>query len=281
MVKQGKLQHLLPGPLFWVDTADSMPCIGTGGVAVWQLTAFGKMFHSGLPHKSINPLELCMEAVKEMQERFYRDFPAHAEEARYGFATPSTMKPTQFSLPSGSVNQIPGECTICGDCRITPFYDVQAVMDKLVEYVADINANITDLPTRGPCSKYVLPDEDLRGRLELTFFESFSRGVACNLESQELTFFESISRGVACNLESQGFKAMEVVFSKVYGRFQPFAITGSLPCIRELQEEGFDVQTMGFGNLATYHAVNEFALLSDFKKGFQVMTGLIDHFTMQ
>jgi hypothetical protein len=27
--------------LYWLDTADSQPCIGTGGIAAWQLTAFG------------------------------------------------------------------------------------------------------------------------------------------------------------------------------------------------------------------------------------------------
>lgn len=52
LVKQGMLQHLLPGPLYWIDTADSQPCIGTGGIAAWQLTAYGKLFHSGLPNKS-------------------------------------------------------------------------------------------------------------------------------------------------------------------------------------------------------------------------------------
>ncbi len=31
-------------------------------------------------------------------------------------------------------------------------------------------------------------------------------------------------------------------FTDVYGSCQPFAITGSLPCIRELQDEGYDVQ---------------------------------------
>ncbi len=35
-----------------IDTADSQPCIGTGGIVAWQLTAFGKLFHSGLPNKS-------------------------------------------------------------------------------------------------------------------------------------------------------------------------------------------------------------------------------------
>jgi acetylornithine deacetylase len=43
----------------------------------------GKLFHSGLPHKSINPLELLMDAVLEIQKRFYRDFPAHPLEAKY------------------------------------------------------------------------------------------------------------------------------------------------------------------------------------------------------
>lgn len=42
----------------------------------------GKLFHSGLPHKSINPLELLMDAVLEIQQRFYRDFPAHQQETK-------------------------------------------------------------------------------------------------------------------------------------------------------------------------------------------------------
>lgn len=31
-------------------------------------------------------------------------------------------------------------------------------------------------------------------------------------------------------------------FNDVFGTCKPFAITGSLPCIRELQDEGYDVQ---------------------------------------
>ena len=47
--------------------------------------------------QAINPMELAMEALKEIQTRFYRDFPPHPQEEVYGFATPSTMKPTQWS----------------------------------------------------------------------------------------------------------------------------------------------------------------------------------------
>ena len=94
--------------------------------------------------QAINPLELAMEALKEIQSRFYRDFPPHPKEQVYGFATPSTMKPTQWSCkfpclywqcwgkrkslsfyhvqffiadPGGGINQIPAECTISGDVR--------------------------------------------------------------------------------------------------------------------------------------------------------------------
>lgn len=46
--------------------------------------------------KAINAMELAMEGLKEIQTRFYRDFPPHPQEKVYGFATPSTMKPTQW-----------------------------------------------------------------------------------------------------------------------------------------------------------------------------------------
>jgi hypothetical protein len=51
----------------------------------WALLLFscaGKLFHSGLPHKSINPMELLMDAVLEIQKRFYKDFPAHPLETK-------------------------------------------------------------------------------------------------------------------------------------------------------------------------------------------------------
>lgn len=34
----------------------------------------------------------------------------------------------------------------------------------------------------------------------------------------------------------------------------------------------------GFGKMATYHANNEYCLLSDFAKGFRVLCRLIDRF---
>eukprot|EP00232_Nephroselmis_pyriformis_P025346 CAMPEP_0182864058 /NCGR_PEP_ID=MMETSP0034_2-20130328/6975_1 /TAXON_ID=156128 /ORGANISM="Nephroselmis pyriformis, Strain CCMP717" /LENGTH=438 /DNA_ID=CAMNT_0024996305 /DNA_START=45 /DNA_END=1358 /DNA_ORIENTATION=- len=251
----GVMSRLKPGPLFWVDTADKQPCIGTGGVSSWTLTAKGKLFHSGLPHKTINPIELAMEALAIIQRRFYEDHPGSEKEKEYRYATPCTMKPTQVNFPGGSINQIPGECTICGDIRITPFYSTKQVMADVDNYVADINADLSKVPTRGPVSKYVLED-GLRGSVELKWGGGYTDGVACKLDSP-------------------GFAAMKHAFGEVFGKCEPFSITGSLPCIRELQEEGYDVQTMGFGLMSTYHANNEYALLSDMEKGFKTIVALV------
>ncbi|KAL3497779.1 hypothetical protein ACH5RR_040511 [Cinchona calisaya] len=255
LVKDGLLDKLKQGPLFWIDTADKQPCIGTGGMIPWKLRVTGKLFHSGLAHKAINPLELAMEALKEIQLRFYKDFPPHPKEEDYGFATPSTMKPTQWSYPGGGINQIPAECTIAGDVRLTPFYSVSDVLKKLQDYVEDINQNIEKLDCRGPVSKYVLPDENLRGRITISFDEAMS--------------------GVACNLESPGFRVLCKATEEAVGHVKPYSITGSLPLIRELQDEGFDVQTAGYGLMATYHAKNEYCLLSDMCQGYQVFASII------
>jgi acetylornithine deacetylase len=79
--------------------------------------------HTYLPiHVASTPMWLYVKLYVE-------HMPGHclAAQARYRFATPSTMKPTQWSYPGGSINQIPGQATVAGDCRVTPFYDLDKV----------------------------------------------------------------------------------------------------------------------------------------------------------
>ncbi|KAF5729701.1 acetylornithine deacetylase [Tripterygium wilfordii] len=248
--RQGLLDNLKGGPLFWIDTADKQPCIGTGGMIPWKLHLTGKLFHSGLAHK------LGMEAITKLQSQFYKDFPPHPKEQVYGFATPSTMKPTQWSFSlmqcrSRRWNKPnPAECTISGDVSVTD------VIKMLKEYVDDINENIENLDTRGPVSKYILPDENLRGSLAMTFDPAIS--------------------GIACDLDSRGFHVLCKATEEVVGHVKPYSITGSLPLIRELQDQGFDVQTAGYGLMATYHAKNEYCLLSDMCQGYQIFVSIID-----
>jgi hypothetical protein len=40
--------------------------------------------------------------------------------------------------------------------------------------VAELNADIAALPSLGPLSKYVLPDEGIKGRLEFKFLGTVS-----------------------------------------------------------------------------------------------------------
>jgi acetylornithine deacetylase len=156
LLEVGKLDKLKGGPLFWIDSADSQPCMGTATAMMWTLRAEGRLFHSGLPHKGINSLEMAMEAVNYVQTQFYKDFPAHADEERYKFSTPSTMKPTQMRCSEGSVNQVPPWTEIQGDIRLTPFYEAETCLEKVEGYVETLNNDLSLLPTRGPCSKYTL-----------------------------------------------------------------------------------------------------------------------------
>ncbi|XP_002969699.2 acetylornithine deacetylase [Selaginella moellendorffii] len=251
-----ELDFLKNGPLYWMDSSDKQPCIGTGGMLAWHLTAHGKLSHSGLPKQGINAIELASEGLKEIQDRFYNDFPKVVpDEDNYKFDTPSTMKPTQWTYPGSAINQIPDTCTISGDCRITPFYKVDEVEKKLVQYVDYINQNIEKLETRGPASKYVLPD-GTRGKLEITF------------DAEKM-------QGIACHMDSKGYKALAKATEEVLGHVEPFSITGSLPIVGDLQDQGYDVQTIGYGLTSAYHADNEICLLSDMSQGFKIFAILI------
>ena len=230
----------------------------------WHLKTTGRLFHSGLPHKGINSLELGMEALAEIQKRFYADFPPHPDEKKYNFATPSTMKPTQMECAKGALNQLPPWTTISGDIRLTPFYDAMEVVKKVNEYVEDLNKNIQYLPTRGPCSKYTLEGEDV----------DVKRGVLEFKWSGEMSEIRSME-GIACNLNSPGLQAIIDATAKVKGSAEPYAITGSLPLVKEMQTAGFDIQITGYGLSKTYHADNEYALLSEMMDAYQILLLII------
>jgi acetylornithine deacetylase len=236
LVKEGYVETLKGGPLFWVDSADSQPCVGTAGMLQWKLDVIGKLFHSGLPHKGINSIEMAMDVVSHIQSRFYKDFNRDPREIEYNFTTQSTMKPTQISCSPGSINQLPPDCTVQGDIRLSPFYDVAVVRKAIESYVAEINQapeTLHNHACRGPHSNYTLPDEGRTGAVKLSWI------------------FEG-ENGIACNLKSIGFQALYEATATVLGEAKPFSIGGSLPLVRELQEQGFDVQISGYGFSSRY-----------------------------
>lgn len=257
----GELQFLKKAPLFWVDSANIGPTIGTGGVAVWELTAVGKGFHSGLPHMAINPISLAHEAVQYIQKRFYRDFVFSAEAEAYKFAIGSTFKPTQTHCPPGSHNQIPRTCTISGDIRFIPFDPWTKVKEKVEGYVRDLNETIIK-----------------KNRLFTTGYDNFVLKNADGSAIQgliELKWLGEPGRGVACDLESLGYKSICDAVHDVFGEVKPFSLTGTLPIIADLKDAGFDVQVCGFGRMDAYHAVDEYAKLSEFVNGAKVIANII------
>ena len=125
-----------------------MPTVGCGGVAGWEITATGTTFHSGMPHKATNALELAKDAVSFIQSKFYAKFPPHKDEPTYNFECSSSLKPTQCSCPGQlSFNQIPGKCVISGDIRLVPFYDILDAMKLVQDCVKEMNSsNFAILP---------------------------------------------------------------------------------------------------------------------------------------
>lgn len=260
LMKHGYLEKLKAGPVYWIDSADSQPCIGTAAAIQWKLRAEGRLFHSGLPHLGINALELANEAIAELQKRFYIDFPPCAEEKKYSFATPSTMKPTRVAIGENSVNQIPPWVEMQGDIRLTPFYNPDECVTTMLKHAADINANIQYLRTHGPCSKYDLNLDDgqkFRGKIELTF------------ESE-------IFKGIACKLDSKGYEALVAATKEVKGEAKPYSICGSLPLVGDMQAAGFDVQVSGYGKSSVYHGLDEYCLLSDMKDAMKIFSLVIN-----
>lgn len=209
----------------------------------------GKLFHSGIPQNAINSINLATHAINEIQRRFYEDFPMTDKEKDYLFQVGCTLKPTQIKTAPGSINQIPGKTVICGDVRITPFVEVSAIKKAVEGYVKDFNANVETLPTHGYDRFKV---EGAQGSIE---WKWLSEGM----------------KGVAVDKTSLAHKALVDAITAVRGKANEFSLTGSLPVIADLKAAGLDVQVTGFGRMDAYHAVDEYALLSELVQGSQVL----------
>lgn len=227
--KEGYLDALKAGPVYWIDAADSHPCQGTCGVIPWKFECHGRLFHSGLPHQAINAIEMATDVLSYIQAKFYAEFPRDPREDIYNFRTCSTLKPTQISCPEGSLNQIQASCTVQGDIRLAPFYQISDASDALRRWIAEINADpqgtLGSIGNHGPHSKYILESENLRGSVTLTILDG--------------------ENGIAVDLTSPGFKALVAATKEILGEVKPYSIGGSLPLVRDMQEHGFDLQIAG------------------------------------
>ncbi len=258
VVEGGHIDDLKAGPVYWLDSADFGPTVGTGGMCMWELDVKGVPGHSGLTHNCVNALELAMATTLALGEWFNGAFSPHAEEGRYGFLSSSTLKATVINVANNKISKIPGAAVVGGDIRLVPFYDMHAAIAGAVEFVTKLDERIQkgDAPPGFPRTRTV---DGRTGSVTLR---------------QKGRFME----GIACDLASPGLKALESAMRKVRGpdEVKPYSMTGALPLVRDLQRRGFDVQITGFGRGAYYHAPNEQANLADFRDGFAILRELVE-----
>jgi hypothetical protein len=86
-------------------------------------------------------------------------------------------------------------------------------MSKLQKHVDDINENIEKLGTRGPVSKYVLPEENLRGRC--VFFLALSPWIF-PISGMQLFLFLKITFSVLFSLIITTFFPKVVIYGFVF-----------------------------------------------------------------
>jgi acetylornithine deacetylase len=256
-VSAGALDDIKDGTLYWLDSADFGPTVGTGGMAMWELHVDGVPGHSGMTHNCVNALELGMAASRALVEWFDKSYPPHADEARWGFVSPSTLKSTVIRAENDKITKIPGSVVLEGDIRLTPFYDIVEAMRGAQSFVADLDRRLeADDPPRGfPRTRTV---GGQRGRLRLV-----PKGRSID--------------GIACSLDSPGLSALTGAIKRARpgAEVKQHSITGSLPLVRALQKQGFDVQITGFGRSVYYHAPNEQAELAHFEQGFAILSDLL------
>jgi acetylornithine deacetylase/succinyl-diaminopimelate desuccinylase-like protein len=257
VVSQGKLDALKGGPIYWLDSADFGPTVGTAGVAAWELVVTGVPGHSGMPQNCVNALELAMAASLALGDHFRRAFPPHASEAAYGFLAPSSLKATMIEAPNNKVTKIPGEVKVTGDLRLTPFYDIQAALESVRAFVQDLDACIErgDAPAGFPRVKTA---DGRRGTVTVRVPGRATEGIACHLDSPGLARLKDA-----------------IALARPGEPVKPFSVTGSLPLVRDLQRRGFDVQITGFGRSGSYHAPNEQASMAHFREGFVILRELL------
>jgi acetylornithine deacetylase/succinyl-diaminopimelate desuccinylase-like protein len=253
---QGGLKDLAGQPVYWLDSANFGPTVGTGGVSVWELKVTGVGGHSGMPQNCVNALELGMAASLELTRWFNTRYPPTADEKKWGFLSSSSLKATVVEGSNTKESKIPSDVTLRGDLRLTPFYDLEAVREEVTNFMRELEARLER-------------DEVIPGFPR-------TRTVAGKRGSLEFRFKGEGMEGIACRLDSPGLQALKEAMQAVRGVAPtPFALTGSLPLVRNLQRQGCDVQITGFGEMAYYHAPNEQARLEDFRQGFSILRELL------
>ncbi len=261
LIREGRIDFLKNGPIYWMDGADIHPISGANGGMGWQLTVRGKGGNSSRIHGTINPTMYAMIAMMGIIMVFKNHFPSnHSDDGEYAF-TPSNIKSTQFVETSGTINQIPNNAIIRGDVRCIPLHDCEDIKKVLNSYIKEINENPSQM----------LPHE-VENDIEFTWrFDDESKTKV----EYELKWLDNVFEGIKCNIESDGYKMIAKSTKKINGTSGIRTVPYSIPWVNELKKKEFDVQIVGFGVGKVKGSDDEYCFFGEMECGYKILLDML------
>ncbi len=134
------IQHLIKQDLFGKDDLIVVPDggneigdfieIAEKSMMGFRVRTIGKQTHASTPGKGLNAHRVGMEYTLALDEFLHKKYSAMDE----NFVPPeSTFEPTKKDRNVDAVNIIPGEDIIHFDCRILPKYDLDEILNDVLE----------------------------------------------------------------------------------------------------------------------------------------------------
>lgn len=256
--KDGLLDEMKKGPVYWLDSADVVPVLACGTAMAWKLKVHGKKAHTGFPLNGINPIPIAMDVTRMLCDKFNELCPLSEKETEYNFSTHSNMKPTMWKMPDGaSPNQYSDWVEVIGDVRMTPFYDPYQVKVEMLEYAESLNLHDLQKWHSGFVTKCNDNEQEHEARIEFQWVF----GPYC---------------GIAVDTKSEGYKLIKDATLTHHPVCTGCSDLGAVPLVADMQKAGVDLQIIGYGVGSVYHGNNEYCTISGMEKGFNILKTLLE-----
>lgn len=256
--KDGLLEEMKKGPVYWLDSADTVPVLACGTALAWKLKVHGKKAHTGFPLNGINPIPIAMDVTRMLCDKFHELFPLSEKDTEYNFSTHSNMKPTMWKMPDeASPNQYSDWVEVIGDVRMTPFYDPFEMKVKMLEYAESINLHEIQKWHSGFVTKCTNEDKEHEALIEFEWVF----GPYC---------------GIAVDTASLGYSLIKDATLSHHPTCTGCSDLGAVPLVKEMQMAGVDLQIIGYGVGSVYHGNDEYCTISGMRKGFNILKTLLE-----
>ncbi|MGQ9529859.1 MAG: M20 family metallo-hydrolase [Candidatus Bathycorpusculaceae bacterium] len=132
------IQHLIKQGIFRKDDLIVVPDSGNENgsfieiaekSALWfRIRTIGKQTHASRPHQGLNAHRIGMEYALTLDKILHEKYPLKDP---YFDPPESTFEPTKKDKNVDAVNIVPGEDTICFDCRVLPNYNLEEILNVI------------------------------------------------------------------------------------------------------------------------------------------------------